>query len=480
MFKTVQKNVIEQNMIETGDVVLAAVSGGADSLGLLYFLLDLRKGLDFTLEVVHVEHGIRGEESREDAAFVQRLCERLGVPCFCQGVDALTYGKERGIGIEEAARILRYEVFERTAKERGAKVALAHHMEDNAETILFQMVRGSGIAGLCGMKAIRTEPNVTYIRPLLTVQREDIEKFLIDLGVQWREDSTNKEIEYSRNYLRHKVLPHLEKLNERAVEHMNQSAEHLSEVYDFVRQEMLSAWSDVISEEIATDGSLSLKVDLGRFETLHLALKKELLMEVLFRVAKSRKDLTATHVQELLTLCDRQSGKTMTFPYEIVARREFDTLVVGKKDVSEVAQEMLCVTENDMLRLLKQEDYYVELSATERLCFRAFSRETLGEEMEQKIPKKEYTKWFDYDKIRQGFCIRTRQNGDYFISDRAGHRKKLQNYFVDEKIPLDKRDRLWLLAQDSYVLWVIGGRISEDAKVTTDTKVILEIEYIGG
>ncbi len=477
MIESVQKSVREWNMIDAGDRVLAAVSGGADSVALLLILRELQGTMDFALEVLHVEHGIRGEESREDSRFVERLCQQLEIPYQVVAVDAVAYAADHGLGLEEAARILRYEAFKKRAQETGAKVALAHHMEDNAETVLLQMLRGSGITGLCGMKPVRRDDKgVVYLRPLLEVHRGDLEQYLLDRQQEWKEDSTNTDTEYRRNYMRHEVMPRLTQINTQAVEHINASAEHLAEICRWMEQEVDKVW-DMVAQVEEIEGSICCKLDVAELGKHPVALQGEILMKALSLVAGRRKDLGGAHIRDLRGLLEKQSGREVHLPYGVVARREFRTLVLGVQQFSigdgkiRIDKEKLedCRRNKEMLR--------IPLGDTgECLQCRIFKNpRTVAE-----IPKKTYTKWLDYDKIEQGFCIRNRQNGDYFISDTMGHRKKLQNYFVDEKIPVSKREQMWLLAEDSQVLWLIGGRISENLKVTEHTNTIIAIEYIGG
>ena len=175
MIRKVRKQIEEWNMIQKGDCIAAAVSGGADSVCLLLLLKELEQCMGFYLYAVHVEHGIRGKESMQDASFVKQLCETLNIPCETFFVDALAYAKEQKMGLEESARILRYKKFRAYALQKNAKIALAHHMEDNAETVLFQMLRGSSLTGLGGILPMRTEKSgITYIRPLLTAHRCEI------------------------------------------------------------------------------------------------------------------------------------------------------------------------------------------------------------------------------------------------------------------------------------------------------------------
>ena len=477
MLRKVQKTLEELNMAASQDLILVGVSGGADSVCLLLVLEALRKDMGYSLEAVHVEHGIRGQESMDDAAFVEDLCARMQVVCNKVSVDVPAYSAETGIGTEEAARILRYEVFARIAKEKHAKVALAHHMEDNAETILFQLVRGSSLTGLCGMQPVREdEEGIVYIRPLLSLHRGEIEDFLMAHGMGWREDSTNGELEYSRNYLRNVVLPQLLKVNDQAVAHMNGTAGRLQDVRDFLAQETKKAWV-AISHETAEEGKiLEVSLDISALKELHAALQKEVVLKAISTVCGSKKDITAVHVEDVLSLCGKQSGREVSLPYQVAARRNFDRIVLQKAaELPECFSVAISAEELENIFATGVE-LEVPLRQKESLKIKIFSynRESM------KILKKSYTKWLDYDKIKKGFCIRTRRSGDYFIGDALGHHKKLKNYFIDEKISATEREQMWLLAQDSLVLWLIGGRISEHVKVTEDTKTIVEIEYNGG
>ncbi len=497
MLRTVQRKMEELNMVSAQDTLLVGVSGGADSVCLLMVLDALRKDMGFSLEVVHVEHGIRGQESLEDAVYVEQLCASMGIECHKVSVDVPAFSWENGMGTEEAARVLRYEAFSKVAtelKEQGhlVKVALAHHMEDNAETMLFQLVRGSGLTGMCGMQPVRkTKDGMIFIRPLLFVQRAEIENYLRSSGVKWRTDSTNQELEYSRNYLRNKVLPELASVNEQAVAHMNKTAWQLQEIHDFFEQEVDKAW-DKVAEVVFTpkvellekeleDGKVLL--DIATLLEYHVALQKKLIYRAVEMVSGSNKDISTIHVEDVLALCGKQSGKEIHLPYGIVARRDFHELCITKssvakeeKSIEDVLQVVVSASELEQLSCLGEVKKIDLEDDGAFLQIRIFSYEGKSAE----IPKKPYTKWLDYDKIKQGFCIRTRESGDYFISDAMGHRKKLKSYFVEEKIPAPSRKKMWLLAQDSLVLWLVGGRISEHLKVSESTKLIIEIEYQGG
>lgn len=477
MLRKLRKKIEELHMISSGDTILVGVSGGADSVCLLVALQKLQEEMDFSLEVVHVEHGIRGEESRQDARFVENLCESMQLPCHMEVVDVPSYAKVHALGEEEAARILRYEVFVRLAKEKGAKIALAHHMEDNAETILFQLARGSALAGLCGMQPIRVdEKGVCYIRPLLESHRSEIESFLMEEGQGYCMDSTNMELEYSRNYIRNKVLPELTKINVQAISHINETAGYLTEIKDFLDAEVVSRWEECVEQ---CEGKIYLQV--SKWQDLHTVLKKELVYRAIAEAAGSKKDIHAVHVEAVMSLCDGQSGRKISLPYGLCAKKEYDRLIVFKntKNIKEeVTDRESFVTETDLETCFKtQEPLEIQLGKEgDILRIRIISEVADFAE----IPKNPYTKWMDYDKIKQGFCIRNRNSGDYFICDGSGHRKKLKQYFIDERIAASQREKMWLLAQENLVLWLIGGRISEHVKITENTKTIVEISYQGG
>lgn len=436
-------------LIEPGDTVLAGVSGGADSMCLLEVLRAYQKEKDFRLQVIHVEHGIRGEDSRRDAAYVQQFCEKCGIFCETVSVNACAYSVKRGISVEEAARELRYEAFEEAARADGGRVriAVAHHMEDQAETVLWQMIRGSDIKGLGGMRAQRGK----VIRPLLIVSRAQIEEFLREEGICWREDATNSDGAYTRNRLRMDVLPVLTQLNEQAVAHLCESAGRLQETEAY-----LTAQTDELyarcTKKVSVD-RLLVQAELLREQPL---MQRRVLYLALETVSGRAKDLGARHIALFRELFSHQVGRELALPYRMTAKRTYEGVELfikngsptgGGKDGAEPGQIRM-----DILEPVRMSE----------------------------ISKKKYTKWFDYDKIKCNVQIRKRQSGDYLVIDSAGHRQKLKNYLVNEKIPQPERERLWLLADGSHIMWIIGHRISDYYKVDEHTKRVLEVQYYGG
>ena len=464
------------NIIRPHETIIVGVSGGADSVCLLLVLRELQKELDFDIRVIHVEHGIRGEESRRDAKFVRELCARLGVPCEQVSVDVPAYAKAHGVGEEEGARILRYEAFERAARECDGSVALAHHMEDNAETIIFQMLRGSGLKGMCGMQPVRLqEDGVRYIRPLLAVSRGEIEDYLEKVSQPFCTDGTNADTTYSRNKLRQVVFPLLEEVNAQSVQHINNTANQLSMVWDYMDKQAEAAFAEVCRVD---NRKSKAEADIPRLKDLHPAIRNQVLYRMLAAVAGRRKDISGVHVEQILRLIEGQSGRGINLPYGVTAVREYDRLILEKavsETMSDKAQENIsdaireCVATGNAQQLALGAD-----NESLQISVHKFAGNM------NEIPKKTYTKWFDYDKIKDGLVVRKRKSGDYLVTDSAGHTKKLKEYFINEKVPLSKRDSIWLLAIGQEIVWVVGGRISEKYKVLEDSKTIIEISYNGG
>lgn len=483
MREQVYRLIEQEKLIEPGDFVLAGVSGGADSVCMLLLLLAYQSKCSYTLQAVHVEHGIRGEESRQDEAFVKALCEEHGVCCRSFAVDAPDYAKRRGIGLEEAARELRYDCYARAAKESGArrvKVALAHHADDNAETVLFQMVRGSGIRGLGGMRPMRRMDDAAFIiRPLLAVSRSEIEAYLEECRQPYRVDATNLDTEYSRNRIRHKVIPELTAVNPGAVSHITRTAGMLLAMSDYLAKE-----TERILAVTCRFGQGDCEIGEALFKNYPTVLQKEAVHEVLSRIAGSRRDIADVHVEDVLRLSELQVGRMLDLPYRMQAVRCYEGVRIRREAEAAETAEAAAVA-----------DHPAEYEITEELLAAAESEEGIaiviadgilhlrvrdfGGEM-QEIPKKTYTKWLNYDKIKRSLRVRRRADKDYLTIDGEGHTKKLSDYFTGEKIPKERRNQIWLLAEGTHILWVVGGRISADCRIDNHTKKILEVQMSGG
>lgn len=516
MQKKIQIFIEQYHMIEHGDHVVAGVSGGADSVCLLLVLERLRKSMGFSLSAVHVEHGIRGAESLQDAEFVRELCERLQVPLRTFPVDAPGRAKERRQSLEEAARELRYECFYEACRELGAScLAVAHHGDDCAETMLFHLSRGTGIRGLCGIVPVRhvAEQSIDLLRPLLCLTRTEIEEFLQKEQQEFRTDSTNADQNMSRNRIRSQVLPQLRQINPAAVPHMVRTAGYMEEVCDYIDDTAWSLGKQYIRYFPEEQKPQEIRIARAGFTEMPKILQENLLHRLLGELAGSRKDLTAVNVEKVRELFEFQVGRQIDLPYRMIAEAGYEDICLYRKpetrktcgineDVDAQITCETCGTNEDVTAQMVRADMQgngkktdsenifqkkrtelpldVSGQVQEFFGMQISARVFLFDGNFQKIPKKTYTKWFDYDKIKGTVQIRTRRPGDFLQVRAEGGHKKLKDYLIDSKIPQKERDALVLLADASHILWIVGRRISEAYKVTQETKRILEICVNGG
>ena len=445
----------ENHMLDTCKTMILGVSGGADSVCLLLLMKEICTERGITPVVIHIEHGIRGEESVADARFVENLCEKLGVTFQQYSFSVEKIAKECAESTEEAGRRLRYESFSRVAEQyEAAKIAVAHNQDDNAETMLLNLARGTGLRGLCGIPPVRGN----IIRPLLCVDRAEIEAFLAQKKQPYRTDATNLLDAYARNRIRHDAMKALSGVNERAVAHMQQTAEMVRDAVGYLEAETKRA-AGVCAEK--AEGGVLLKDE--RFCKYDEFMQKQILYELFTQIAENRKDIAKEHIDKIFALRKRQVGKRVDLPYECMAKRTYDGVYIGRREAEGASRE-------------KTEQAFAAGNASEHFRFQIIENNAeIGE-----IPKNKYTKWFDYDRINLRLQIRTRQAGDYFILDESGQKKQLKSYFINEKIPKELRDQILLLAAGNHILWVVGYRISAYYKVTEKTKRILEVQFNGG
>ena len=451
MIRTVEDYIKKFNMISPGDEIVAGVSGGADSVCMLLLLLEYSKNCEIDLKVVHINHLIR-EDASSDADFVKRLCDEHGIRFFLFEEDVEGVAKVLGLSTEEAGRKIRYERFRQVMTTDRAKIAVAHNKNDVAETVLFNIFRGTGLEGLSSLMPV----NGDIIRPLLGLSREEIEDYLKEKGQSYRTDSTNLTNDYARNRIRNVILPYVEEnITTGSVKHIAQMSEKMFLLRDYVKEQTDAAYDSLVT--VFEDES---DIDVPGFLKLHEMLQRELLLRVLEKMTPYRKDITSRHVESILTLVEKTGEKRADLPYDLEAVRQYDRLIIRKK------------------KEIRGSSYSFDPDFTNAVClpdksmvsFKIFERP-----VDCEFPKKTYTKWFDYDKIINCVKLRTRQTGDYLTINAQSDKKSLNDYLIDSKIPKEKRDDIPIIADGSHVLWAVGLRISEYYKITDNTKTILEI-----
>ncbi len=503
MLNKVYEFVEKHHMLQAGDKIVTGVSGGADSVCLFLVLCKLQERIPFTLKVVHVNHMIR-EDATHDEEFVRALCEKRGVPFYPVRRDVAALGKEWGISTEEAGRQVRYRAFEEACREGAyvgeagisggvknpgeagilddtrsqhgpaVKIAVAHHKDDRAETMLFHLFRGTGMKGLGSIRPVqKREGKPEIIRPLMCLEREEIEAYLKVEGMDWCEDSTNEEDAYTRNRIRHHILPYArEEISKSAVNNMNRTANLLSEAQDFIEKEAKKAYK-VCAQSGEEAGFVTNIFNIQKFLQYHTYLQKEMVLLALEELTPARKDITERHVEDILELAQKPGNREICLPYELVVRREYDKLIFSFAKKSDMEEGFYCVTIAPAA--LDENETEVPLPDGRSLVFTRIHSKKIGN-----IPQNRYTKWFDCDKINGYLEIRTRKRGDYLMINDAGSTKSLQDYMVNEKIPRQQREKMPLLACGSHILWVMDYRISSYYKIEMNTNHILQVQLRGG
>lgn len=503
-FACVKKYIAVHKMIEAGDCVLAGVSGGADSVCMLHLLARMRKEIPFQLMAVHVNHGLRAEAGA-DALFVEELCRRWEVPFFLREIDMQGYAQAHKLSEEEAGRILRYQIFEQILGEikSGApgKIAVAHNAEDRAETMLFHMFRGSGLKGLGSIRPVRE----SVVRPLLCLDRARIVDYLEAEGISWREDRTNGEDTYARNRIRHHILSYAQQnICHGAVSHMGELADILAETEDYLERETDKLYDRYVKEDLTyrlnQEKGLTgeVEVQLSELEAEDIVMKKRVLFRALEKITPHRKDITARHMEALLTMMGKDGSKELSLPYGIKAYKEYGRLILrrtaAEKSGERTAQagkgpelfsEGLLEIPVSGSNLTPGVPLEIEASGTGSFFFTLWEADfmppvTVFYRKEQNIPENRYTKWFDYDKITTSLLLRSRKTGDYLTIDEELHTQSVKQYMINEKIPKAERDDMYLLADGAHILWVPGYRTSRQYRVEKSTRRILEVRLIGG
>lgn len=453
------KAVIKDNeLIKEGERVVVGVSGGADSVCLLLVLKEIMPLECIT--AVHINHGIRGDEAARDEDFVLQLCKRQGIRLEIRRLDVPLFARENKISEEEAGRVLRYRVFEEIRLlYKADKIAVAHNLNDVAETFLMNLSRGSGITGLTGIK-LRSG---VLIRPLIKTSRAEIEEIVTYLGESFITDSTNNSLIYTRNRIRKRVIPELEEVNERAVSHINDACERLEKIEGYIIKEAANAYKSYVTK--GKDIFIS-----NEILTLDEVIIEEVLHKALSEAAGRARDIGSVHISYLLELFSKQVGREIDLPYQVRAFREYKGIrLKGSANKSEsgestqVLPELLLHTEDveGISTVTSEEDNI-------RLTFEDGSVKNLSQNS--------CIRWFDYDKIAENVMVRFKEEGDFLVISPEGDKKKLKKYFVDSKIPSDKRGGIPLVVSGNDVLWIIGYRTGEGARITKSTKKLLKME----
>ena len=459
MLEKVETTVNRYQLLSKGDLVVIGVSGGPDSVALLHVLTGLQEKYQLALHVAHLDHMFRGQESRDDACFVDRLARDWGVPATVASRDVPALIAQTGMSPQEAARQVRYSFLKEVADGLGAqKIAIGHHADDQVETVLLHILRGSGPEGLGGMRARQH----CLIRPFLEITRTDIERYCQQYHLATRKDPSNSKPVYVRNRVRLKLLPLLRAdYNPQVTSALLQMANLLREENDFLEQELDHLWPLLIMKSSPE----TLTLDAEYFVSLHTALQRRTVRRVFLSLRGDCAGLGFEHVERVVRFGrEGTAGKIVELPHGVKVTRQHRELVFQLRASTEglvvAFHYRLQVPGETRLPVLGKTITANLVAPPQVLPFRAESNEA----------------WLDYQKVELPLFIRQRQPGDRFWPFGAPGPKKLKEFFIDAKIPAEERDMIPLVASVNDIVWVAGRRPDDRFKVTENTKQVLYLK----
>ncbi len=441
-----------------GAMLVVAVSGGPDSLALLHSLNALQEPKNLRLHVAHIDHGLR-PTSHDDAAFVERTADALGLPCTVIAVEV-------GSGSPEAAaRDARYGALARIAAEQGADaIAVGHTMDDQAETVLMHIVRGSGLTGLRAMSVLgdlptNSESSTKVFRPMLGVRRTETAAYCDELGLTPIFDHTNLDTGIPRNFLRLEAIPLLETLNPKVIEGLGRLTEAVSIDLDYIESRLDVVWPDLAEE---TGGVFVMKRDL--FHALHSSLQRHALRRMYGEAIGSTAGLEGVHVESMLALVKGPAGKELTLPGGVRMETRFDAILLFPPGGDD----------RTLPVLQGQQSFNIPGDTVVdgwRVCAEIVSRP-------EELDAGDYTSYFDADSLAGTVLVRGWEDGDRFQPlGMAEGVKKLQDFYVDAHVPQSWRERVPLVVTTRGVAWVVGYRMAHWARVTPETQRVMKVEF---
>ncbi|TCW42503.1 tRNA(Ile)-lysidine synthase [Thermohydrogenium kirishiense] len=456
MIESAVKTIKEYNMIDKGDSIVVGVSGGPDSICLINLLSEFKEKYNLRLYVVHVNHMLRGIDADNDASFVEGVCRGMGIPFFLFKEDVRKYALEKGLSEEAAGREVRYKAFHEIFEKVNAdKIAVAHNKNDVAETILLNILRGAGTAGLIGIKPV----NGNIIRPLIRTTRDEILDYLKSKNIKFVVDATNKEDVYRRNRIRLKLIPFIEEnFGIDIVENLYRTSQIILDDEDYLNEEC-----EKIFKKISIFNEDSVMLDIDEIKKLHDSLKKRLIRMAYKAIRGDTNELTYKHVEDALKLIDKQTSSKIDLPFEIEVIKSYNNLIFRKRTF---------IVPNQIEVKLKIP------GITDAGCLGTYKAEIIDRESIEKLNLGKYHKLFDMDMLDGDITLRYRRSGDYIAPLNMKGTKTLKEYFIDEKVPKEMRDKIPLLAIDNCIVWIVGYRMSDKYKVRDGTKKVLSIQYI--
>ena len=450
-FNRFESFVRKYQLISENDKIIVGVSGGIDSVVLLDLLMDFRGLYKLDISIAHINHQLRGEESDQDQKFVEKLAEDYGIECFVHVADVKAFMVEHKASLQVGAREIRYKFFE-TVKilKNLTKIATAHNANDNAETVLLNLLRGSGASGLGGIPVVRE----SIIRPLLFAERSDIEQYAKLKSLKYREDSSNLKNHYTRNFIRHTLLPQvLERINPAAIAALNRNAAIFQELETFVENETRNIYASVAKNF----DSEKLILDIFKLRNSLLFLQETIIMTALKDFVKGEVDYAKVHA--IMDLLDSETGSSIELGNGVVVYKDRRNLVFIKnpKEPEEFVAEILPGKKYEF------DEFYLSTEIVDRSDVH-FSLSPVVE-------------FVDADLVGDVLTLRTWHSGDSFVPLGLKGHKKISDFLIDSKIPIYQKSNVLVLTNRDNVVWVCGLRVDDRFRMTEQTRRILKLEF---
>ena len=459
----ITKTITDNQLLSLGDKIVVGLSGGVDSVALLGLLIELKNKYDLSIYPIYVHHNMR-DNANEDVVFCTRLCETFEVQCNIVFVDVPSEVEKSKKSGEEVARNLRYKALRAYKNELGAScIVIAHHKEDQAETIIHRFLRGAGGLGLKGMSFASED----LIRPLLEFSKKELIDYVGLKGYGHVTDESNLDTKYTRNKIRHVLIPYLEKeFNPNLTNSLLRLSQILSEDEKYMEAEALR-----IFEKVRV-GSTGLQVE--KLNSFPKAIQRRVIRLSILKFKGNLKNIEYVHIERVITLLNQQSGKRVTLCENIVVLKEFDKLRFINENSTHNSNLGFAIS----LDTVPIKGYIQEanIAFSIRQIDQVEYKELINYKDSFKISKNVYTKWFDYDRIKANLVLRSRKSGDFIRIHKDGGSKTIKKVFVDKKIPVSKRNAVLMLADGKEIIWVVGVRVNPTYAVSAETKNIIEVE----
>jgi tRNA(Ile)-lysidine synthase len=457
MLVKVLQTIHKYNMLSAGERVVVGVSGGPDSVALLHVLKCLVQNLDIEVYAAHVNHGIRGTFADRDADFVAQLCQQWDVPLFVGKFDVPQLAGQWGVTLEEAGRIVRYRFFDKVLSDiKGDKIALGHHRDDQAETILHHVLRGTGMQGLQGMKPVRQHK---FIRPLIDVSRDEIEDYCRQNGLVFQIDATNLDMAYTRNRIRHELIPYIEQnFNPNFVDALVRMGAIIRDEEEFLEVYCQQHYEKLVK----VHGRDEIRIDMEGFQACPTAVKRRILRMAIKSLCGTLDGIHSNHIERLLDMVLRsQTGALLCLPNGVKGYQDYDSIVL----FYEKCQHSI-------------PDFQYSMDIPGEIVVKECGIEIVSRwvQYQQVSFSSSWCAYINGDAIKGRLRVRNRRQGDRFKPFGMNGTKKLKEYFIDNKVPRYERESIPLVVDEKNIIWVVGWQIHDDYKVTPQTRNIVQLK----